>query len=76
MISVLLALPILFCVNNAEFINKVAIDYMNGAVWTKIEPKEPDPLAKSITLQCVDHETGEACGKPYVIYKLVIPKKN
>ena len=66
----LITMSLLFCITNAEFINQVAIDYAKGARWEKIEARKPDPLAKSITLQCVDHETGEPCGEPYVIYKL------
>jgi len=62
--------PILFMADNAEFFDQVAKDRAKGATWHYVGPQALDPTAKSIPVQCVDPETNEPCGEPYIVWKL------
>ena len=45
-----------------------------GAEWHQVGPQALDPTAKAIPAQCIDPETNEPCGEPYIIWKLKMPE--
>ena len=45
-----------------------------GAEWHQVGPQPLDPTAKAIPAQCIDPETNEPCGEPYIIWKLKMPE--
>ena len=73
--ALLLIFPVLIHTSNEKFFDKVSEDYERGAVWTEVEPRQPDPNSESIALQCMDPETNIPCSEPYIKYKLIIPKE-
>ena len=70
MFALLLLLPLLFYSANSDFFDQVSKERAEGAEWHYVGPKELDPAAKSLHLQCYDEENNEYCGDPYVLWKL------
>ena len=70
MISILLLIPWLWYENNFSFLDQAQRERNQGAEWHYVGTQEPDPDAESITLQCVDPDTGEPCGERYILWKL------
>ena len=70
MISTLLLIPWLWYENKFSFFDQAQRERNQGAEWHYVGIQEPDPNAESITLQCVDPDTGKPCGKRYILWKL------
>lgn len=79
MFAFLLIFPILFSIDNKEFIDQVEKERALGAEWHYVGKQALDPTAKSIPLQCmeaVEHGEDIPCGEPYIVYKLKMPKND
>ena len=74
MFAFILLFPILFLADNSEFFEQVAKERAMGAEWHQVGPQALDPTAKAIPAQCIDPETTEPCGEPYIIWKLKMPE--
>jgi len=73
-ILLLLALLAACSTGEQEFIEAVTEDRAAGAKWHFVGPSDLDPTAKALPLQCVDSDTDEICGKPFILFKLKFPK--
>ena len=70
MIILAAVISVLFLEANADFFDQAAKERAAGAVWHYVGKQGLDPKAKSIPLQCVDPQTGKACGEKYILWKL------
>jgi len=64
----------LFFSDNQEFFETIKKERVEGAEWHYVGPKDLDPTAKSIPLQNINPETGNAEGDPYILWKLKKPE--
>ena len=74
MFAFILLFPILFLADNSEFFEQVAKERAMCAEWHQVGPQALVPTAKAIPAQCIDPETNEPCGEPYIIWKLKMPE--
>jgi len=70
MIILAVVISVLFLETNSEFFDQVKEERAAGAVWHYVGKQGLDPKAKSLPLQCVDPQTGKACGEKYILWKL------
>lgn len=69
--TVLLFIILAACsTEDAEFFERVKQDRAAGATWHYVGPSSLDPTSKALPLQCIDSETEEVCGEPFILFKL------
>ena len=67
-VTVITHLLQLFIADNKDFLITAFDQMQDGASWEYVGPRDLDPTAKAIPLQCMNGDT--PCGEPYIIYKL------
>ena len=69
---ILLLFPILAACSTeqTEFFERVKQARADGDKWHYVGPSSLDPTAKALPLRCIDPETEEVCGNPFILFKL------